>query len=162
MLSTDSASQTVISLFKTQNPDFGGNRVVTCLIKENKFTIQNLIFFQDVTNGTLDQDQTHNKCHSQLLTRASCPFFQHQHCPILSSTSTAPQFSTKPHTFYTWLSTTLPRVSIAQVSVSDPDLGTKGHVSYSFLANDPEPRALSAYVVICERTEPGGGSAVSL
>ncbi|KAB1281725.1 Protocadherin gamma-A10 [Camelus dromedarius] len=41
-----------------------------------------------------------------------------------------------------------PGASIAQVSASDPDLGPNGHVSYSIVASDLEPRALSSYVSV--------------
>ena len=41
-----------------------------------------------------------------------------------------------------------PGASIAQVSASDPDLGPNGRVSYSIVASDLEPRALSSYVSV--------------
>ncbi|VFV21511.1 protocadherin gamma-a5 [Lynx pardinus] len=41
-----------------------------------------------------------------------------------------------------------PGASIAQVSASDPDLGPNGHVSYSIVASDLEPRALASYVSV--------------
>ncbi|KAI5178815.1 Protocadherin Gamma-A11 [Manis pentadactyla] len=41
-----------------------------------------------------------------------------------------------------------PGASIAQVSASDPDLGPNGHVSYSIVASDLEPRALRSYVSV--------------
>ncbi|XP_051019952.1 protocadherin gamma-B2-like [Acomys russatus] len=41
-----------------------------------------------------------------------------------------------------------PGTSIAQVSASDPDLGSNGHVSYSIIASDLEPRILSSFVSV--------------
>ncbi|KAK2498180.1 hypothetical protein MC885_008413 [Smutsia gigantea] len=41
-----------------------------------------------------------------------------------------------------------PGASIAQVSAFDPDLGPNGQVSYSIVASDLEPRALSSYVSV--------------
>ncbi|XP_069931827.1 protocadherin gamma-B7-like [Oryctolagus cuniculus] len=41
-----------------------------------------------------------------------------------------------------------PGASIAQVSASDPDVGPNGQVSYSIVASDLEPRALSSYVSV--------------
>jgi hypothetical protein len=41
-----------------------------------------------------------------------------------------------------------PGASIEQVRASDPDLGPNGQVSYSIVASDLEPRALSSYVSV--------------
>ncbi|XP_036060646.1 protocadherin gamma-B5 isoform X15 [Onychomys torridus] len=41
-----------------------------------------------------------------------------------------------------------PGASIAQVSASDPDLGSNGHISYSIIASDLEPKSLWSYVTV--------------
>ncbi|XP_054424270.1 protocadherin gamma-B2 isoform X12 [Pteronotus mesoamericanus] len=152
-ITEDAEPGTVIALFKTHDKDSGENGKVSCLIKEKvPFRIQSSAnnYYKLVTDGTLDREQTPEYNVTITATDRGKP-------PLSSSTTitlqigdvndNAPVFQQSAYLVHV-PENNPPGASIAQVSASDPDLGPNGHVSYSIVASDLEPRALSSYVSV--------------
>nr|XP_058142043.1 protocadherin gamma-B4 isoform X21 [Dasypus novemcinctus] len=151
MIPEDSASRTVIALFKTQDPDSGENGEVTCVIQPNApFRIESSSnnYYKLVTNSALDREQIPEYNVTITATDRGRP-------PLSSSKSVtlqigdvndnAPVFQQASYVAHV-AENNPPGASIAQVSASDPDLGPNGRVSYSIVASDLGPQALSSYV----------------
>ncbi|XP_015979616.2 protocadherin gamma-B1 isoform X17 [Rousettus aegyptiacus] len=152
-ITEDAELGTAIALFKIHDKDSGENGVVTCLIKEKvPFKIQSSAnnYYKLVTDGALDREQTPEYNVTITATDKGKP-------PLSSSRSitlyigdvndNAPVFQQSAYLVHV-PENNPPGASIAQVSASDPDLGPNGHVSYSIVASDLEPRALSSYVSV--------------
>ncbi|XP_057588743.1 protocadherin gamma-B2 isoform X19 [Hippopotamus amphibius kiboko] len=152
-ITEDAEPGTVIALFKTHDKDSGENGEVTCLIKERvPFRIESSAsnYYKLVVDGALDREQTPEYTVTIAATDRGKP-------PLSSSRSVtlhisdvndnAPVFHQASYVVHV-AENNPPGASIAQVSASDPDLGPNGHVSYSIVASDLEPRALSSYVSV--------------
>ncbi|KAM5301581.1 protocadherin gamma-B7 isoform 23-T24 [Glossophaga mutica] len=149
----DAEPGTVIALFKTHDKDSGENGQVSCLIKEKvPFRIQSSAnnYYKLVTDGTLDREQTPEYNVTITATDRGKP-------PLSSSITITlhigdvndnpPVFQQSAYLVHV-PENNPPGASIAQVSASDPDLGPNGLISYSIVASDLEPRALSSYVSV--------------
>ncbi|XP_066128867.1 protocadherin gamma-B6 isoform X17 [Saccopteryx bilineata] len=149
----DSHSGMVVALFKTRDRDFGGNGEVICNIERHvpfKIDFSSNNYYKLVTDGALDRERTPE--YNIIITASD------RGKPPLSSSTTitlhitdvndnAPVFQQSAYLVHV-PENNPPGASIAQVSASDPDLGPNGHVSYSIVASDLEPRALSSYVSV--------------
>ncbi|KAM7140566.1 protocadherin gamma-B6 isoform 14-T14 [Molossus nigricans] len=149
----DSRSGMVVALFKTRDPDFGGNGEVICDIERDvpfKIYSSSNKYYKLVTDGALDRERTPE--YNVTITAVD------RGKPPLSSSTTitlritdvndnAPVFQQSAYLVHV-PENNPPGASIAQVSASDPDLGPNGHVSYAIVASDLEPRALSSYVSV--------------
>ncbi|ELV14093.1 protocadherin gamma-B7 [Tupaia chinensis] len=143
---------TVIALFKTRDRDSGENGVVRCsLSRDVPFKIHSSNrYYKLVTDASLDREQDSEYNVTITATDRGNP-------PLSSSTTVilhigdvndnAPVFQQVSYVVHV-SENNPPGASIAQVSASDPDLGPNGHVSYSIVASDLEPRALSSYVSV--------------
>ncbi|XP_075397825.1 protocadherin gamma-B6 isoform X1 [Tenrec ecaudatus] len=149
----DSLSGMVVALFKTRDRDSGGNGEVSCSIGRDvpfKIHSSSKNYYKLVTDGTLDREQTPEYNITITATDRGQP-------PLSSSTSitlyiadvndNAPVFHQASYVVHV-AENNPPGASITQVSASDPDLGPNGHVSYSIVASDLDPRALSSYVSV--------------
>ncbi|XP_062044946.1 protocadherin gamma-B2 isoform X15 [Lepus europaeus] len=152
-ITEDAKPGTVIALFKTHDKDSGENGQVTCFIKEQvPFRIESSAsnYYKLVTDGTLDREQTPEYNVTIIATDGGQP-------PLSSSSTVtlrigdvndnAPVFQQAAYVVHV-PENNPPGASIAQVSASDPDVGANGQVSYSIVASDLEPRALSSYVSV--------------
>ncbi|XP_036281186.1 protocadherin gamma-B2 isoform X12 [Pipistrellus kuhlii] len=152
-ITEDAERGTVIALFKTHDKDSGENGEVICLIKEEvPFRIQSSAknYYKLVTDGALDREHIPEYNVTITATDRGKP-------PLSSSRSVtlyirdindnAPVFQQSAYLVHV-PENNPPGASIAQVSASDPDLGPNGQVSYSIVASDLEPRALSSYVSV--------------
>ncbi|XP_075397846.1 protocadherin gamma-B2 isoform X22 [Tenrec ecaudatus] len=149
----DAEPGTVIALFKTHDKDSGENGEIVCLLKEDvPFRIESSAsnYYKLVTDGVLDREQTPK--YSIIITATdrgqpplSCSTSVTLHVSdVNDNTPVFPQTSYVVHV----AENNPPGASIAQVSASDPDLGPNGQVSYSIVASDLDPRALSSYVSV--------------
>ncbi|XP_015979613.2 protocadherin gamma-B6 isoform X15 [Rousettus aegyptiacus] len=152
-ISEDSHPGMVVALFKTRDWDFGGNGEVTCNIERDipfKISSSSNNYYKLVTDGILDREHTPDYNVTITATDKGKP-------PLSSSTTitlritdvndNAPVFQQSAYLVHV-PENNPPGASIAQVSASDPDLGLNGHVSYSIVASDLEPQALSSYVSV--------------
>ncbi|KAM9694035.1 protocadherin gamma-B2-like [Trichechus inunguis] len=152
-LPEDSPRGTVIALIKTRDRDSGENGEVYCRVFGNaEFILKSSLknYYKLVTDGTLDREQVPEYNITIMATDRGKP-------PLSSSTSITlhiadvndnfPVFHQSAYVVHV-AENNLPGAPIAQVSASDPDLGPSGQVSYSILASDLEPRALSSYVSV--------------
>ncbi|XP_018882422.2 protocadherin gamma-B6 isoform X15 [Gorilla gorilla gorilla] len=143
----------VVALFKTRDLDFGGNGEVRCNIETDipfKIYSSSNNYYKLVTDGALDREQTPEYNVTIVATDRGKP-------PLSSSRSitlyvadindNAPVFDQTSYVVHV-AENNPPGVSIAQVSASDPDLGLNGHISYSIVASDLEPLAVSSYVSV--------------
>uniref|UniRef100_A0A8C4MIM4 Protocadherin gamma subfamily B, 7 n=1 Tax=Equus asinus asinus TaxID=83772 RepID=A0A8C4MIM4_EQUAS len=149
----DSRPGMVVALFKTRDRDSRENGEVTCnLSRDVPFKIHSSSnnYYKLVTDGALDREQTPEYNVTITATDRGKP-------PLSSSTTitlhvtdvndNAPVFRQSAYLVHV-PENNPPGASIAQVSASDPDLGPNGRVSYSIVASDLEPRALSSYVSV--------------
>ncbi|XP_040831137.1 protocadherin gamma-B7 [Ochotona curzoniae] len=143
----------VIALFKTQDKDSGENGEVTCFIKEKvPFRIQSSAnnYYKIVTDGPLDREENPEYNVTITATDRGKP-------PLSSSSSVtlhigdindnAPVFQQPSYVVHV-AENNPPGASIAQVSASDPDLGSNGQVTYSIVASDLEAQTLASYVSV--------------
>nr|XP_048275537.1 protocadherin gamma-B6 isoform X13 [Myodes glareolus] len=143
----------VVALFKTRDRDIGGNGEVTCDIgKDLPFKIQasSSNYYKLVTDGAIDREQDPQYNVTITATDRGKP-------PLSSSTTitlhitdvndNAPAFQKSSYIVHV-AENNPPGASIAQVSASDPDLGSNGHISYSIIASDLEPKLLWSYVTV--------------
>ncbi|XP_054573945.1 protocadherin gamma-B5 isoform X12 [Eptesicus fuscus] len=144
---------TPIAFIKIHDRDSGENGEVNCRL-EGKVPFQIISSskssYKLVTEGTLDREQTPEYNVTITATDRGKP-------PLSSSTTitlhltdvndNAPVFQQSAYLVHV-PENNPPGASIAQVSASDPDLGPNGQVSYSIVASDLEPRALSSYVSV--------------
>ncbi|XP_074169781.1 protocadherin gamma-B2 isoform X7 [Rhinolophus sinicus] len=152
-LPEDSPPGTVIALMKTRDRDSGENGDVYCrILGETDFLLKSYSknYYKIVTDRALDREEIPEYNVTIMATDRGKP-------PLSSSTTitlhitdvndNAPVFQQSAYLVHV-AENNPPGASIAQVSASDPDLGPNGHVSYSIVASDLEPRALSSYVSV--------------
>nr|XP_020137857.1 protocadherin gamma-B2 isoform X20 [Microcebus murinus] len=152
-LPEDSPPGTVIALIKTRDRDSGENGEVYCRVLGNtKFilTSSSKNYYKLVTDKALDREEIPEYNVTITATDRGKP-------PLSSSVSitlvisdindNAPVFHQSSYAAHV-AENNPPGASIAQVSASDPDLGPNGHISYSIVASDLEPRLLSSYVSV--------------
>ncbi|XP_075825006.1 protocadherin gamma-B6 isoform X16 [Microtus pennsylvanicus] len=143
----------VVALFKTRDRDTGGNGEVTCDIgKDLPFKLQasSSNYYKLVTDGAIDREQDPQYNVTITATDRGKP-------PLSSSTTitlhitdvndNTPAFQKSSYIVHV-AENNPPGASIAQVSASDPDLGSNGHISYSIIASDLEPKLLWSYVTV--------------
>ncbi|KAM5214028.1 protocadherin gamma-B1 isoform 22-T22 [Hipposideros larvatus] len=144
---------TVIALIKVRDQDSGQNGLVTCYIQEEvpfKLESTSKNYYKLMVDSALDREQVADYNVTITATDKGKP-------SLSSSTSltlrigdindNAPVFHKGIYVVQVDENNP-PGASIAQVSASDPDMGPNGHVSYSIVASDLEPRALSSYVSV--------------
>ncbi|KAM8764463.1 protocadherin gamma-B7-like [Rhynchonycteris naso] len=149
----DSHPGMVVALFKTRDKDSRENGEVTCNLSKNvpfKIHSSSNNYYKLVTDRALDREQTPQYNVTITATDRGKP-------PLSSSTTitlhitdvndNAPVFQQSAYLVHV-PENNPPGASIARVSASDPDLGPNGHVSYSIVASDLEPRAMSSYVSV--------------
>uniref|UniRef100_A0A452Q8K5 Protocadherin gamma subfamily B, 2 n=1 Tax=Ursus americanus TaxID=9643 RepID=A0A452Q8K5_URSAM len=145
-LPEDSPPGTVIALIKTRDRDSGENgEVYCCILGRGEFILKSYSknYYKLVTDGPLDREKIPEYNITVLATDRGKP-------PLSSSISitlhiadvndNAPVFKQAFYLVHV-AENNPPGASIAQVSASDPDLGHNGHVSYSIVASDLEPRS---------------------
>ncbi|XP_075825011.1 protocadherin gamma-B5 isoform X20 [Microtus pennsylvanicus] len=149
----NAAPGTLIALIKIHDGDSGENGEVNCgLDGEVPFKIisSSKNSYKLVTDITLDRELTPE--YNVTITAID------RGKPPLSSTTkitlhigdvndNTPLFHQTSYLVYV-AENNPPGASIAQVSASDPDLGSNGDVSYSILASDLEPKSLWSYVTV--------------
>ncbi|XP_029420547.1 protocadherin gamma-B5 isoform X16 [Nannospalax galili] len=144
---------TLIALIKIHDRDSGENGEVYCRLEDEvpfKIISSSKNSYKLVTDRTLDREMTPEYNVTITATDRGKP-------SLSSSTSVtlhigdvndnAPVFHQASY-FVHVAENNPPGASIAQVSASDRDLGPNGRVSYSILASDLEPKALSSYVSV--------------
>ncbi|KAM9694038.1 protocadherin gamma-B3-like [Trichechus inunguis] len=149
----DAELGTTVALIKTHDLDSGVNGEILCQLKGNipfKIVQDTKNTYKLVTDGTLDREQTTEYNVTIMATDKGKP-------PLSSSTSVtlhiadvndnAPAFPQASYVVHV-AENNPPGASIVQVSAFDPDLGQNVRVSYSIVASDLEPRALSSYVSV--------------
>ncbi|XP_054573947.1 protocadherin gamma-B4 isoform X16 [Eptesicus fuscus] len=153
LITEDTRLGTYIALLKVRDKDSGDNGEVSCKL-EGEVPFKLLTYSRNtyklVTDGVLDREQTPEYNVTITATDRGKP-------PLSSSTTitlhltdvndNAPVFQQSAYLVHV-PENNPPGASIAQVSASDPDLGPNGQVSYSIVASDLEPRALSSYVSV--------------
>ncbi|XP_030783638.1 protocadherin gamma-B5 isoform X1 [Rhinopithecus roxellana] len=143
----------VVALFKTRDLDFGGNGEVRCNIETDipfKIYSSSNNYYKLVTDGALDREQTPEYNVTIVATDRGKPPLSSSRSITLYVTDindNAPVFDRTSYVVHV-AENNPPGASIAQVSASDPDLGLNGHISYSIVASDLEPLALSSYVSV--------------
>ncbi|XP_028383239.1 protocadherin gamma-B5 isoform X20 [Phyllostomus discolor] len=143
----------LIALIKIHDQDSGENGEVNCRLEDEvPFQIISLSksSYKLVTARALDREQIPEYNVTITATDKGKP-------PLSSSTTitvhigdvndNAPVFQQSAYLVHV-PENNPPGASIAQVSASDPDLGPNGQVSYSIVASDLEPQALSSYVSV--------------
>ncbi|XP_062044950.1 protocadherin gamma-B5 isoform X18 [Lepus europaeus] len=153
MILEDSLPGSLIALIKTHDQDSGENGEVNCRLEGDvpfKIIPSSKNSYKLVTDGTLDREQTPEYNVTIIATDRGQP-------PLSSSSTVtlrigdvndnAPVFQQAAYVVHV-PENNPPGASIAQVSASDPDVGANGQVSYSIVASDLEPRALSSYVSV--------------
>ncbi|XP_059999803.1 protocadherin gamma-B7 isoform X21 [Lagenorhynchus albirostris] len=149
----DSRPGMVVGLFKTRDQDSKENGEVTCILSRDipfKIHSSSNNYYKLVTDGALDREQTPEYNVTITATDRGKPPLSSSATITLRITDVndnAPVFHQASYVVHL-AENNLPGTSIAQVSASDPDLGPNGHISYSILASDLEPRALSSYVSV--------------
>nr|KAF6448296.1 hypothetical protein HJG63_014988 [Rousettus aegyptiacus] len=153
LIMEDTRIGTYIALLKIRDEDSGHNGEVICKLEGDvpfKLLTSSRNTYKLVTAGILDREQTPEYNVTVTATDKGKP-------PLSSSSSitlhigdvndNVPGFEEASYVVHV-AENNPPGASIAQVSASDPDLGPNGRVSYSIVASDLEPRALSSYVSV--------------
>uniref|UniRef100_A0A8C6RX97 Protocadherin gamma subfamily B, 2 n=1 Tax=Nannospalax galili TaxID=1026970 RepID=A0A8C6RX97_NANGA len=152
-LPEDSPPGTVIALIKTRDRDSGENGEVYChVLEKSEFILKSSSknYYKLVTARALDREAIPEYNVTIAATDRGKPPLSSSVIIALSISDVndnAPIFHQASY-FVHVAENNPPGASIAQVSASDPDLGPNGRVSYSILASDLEPRALSSYVSV--------------
>ncbi|KAG5209331.1 hypothetical protein JEQ12_016896 [Ovis aries] len=149
----DTKLGTHIALLKIRDKDSGHNGEVICKLEGDvpfKILASSRNTYKLVTDGVLDRERTPGYNITITATDKGKP-------PLSSSSSITlhigdvndnmPVFERASYVVHV-AENNPPGASITQVSASDPDLGPNGHVSYSIVASDLQPRALSSYVSV--------------
>ncbi|XP_042106524.1 protocadherin gamma-B2 isoform X13 [Ovis aries] len=152
-LPEDSPPGTLIALIKTKDRDSGENGEVDCqILGKAEFILKSYLknYYKLTTDRTLDREEISEYNITVMATDRGKP-------PLSSSITitlhiadvndNAPVFHQASYVVHV-PENNPPGASIAHVSASDPDLGPNGHVSYSIVASDLQPRALSSYVSV--------------
>ncbi|XP_043321139.1 protocadherin gamma-B3 isoform X20 [Cervus canadensis] len=149
----DTELGTVVALIKTHDLDSGFNGEVLCQIKGNfpfKIVQDTKNTYKLVTERVLDREKTPEYNVTITATDKGKPPLSSKRSVSLKVSDVndnAPVFHQASYVVHVPESNP-PGASIAQVNASDPDLGPNGQVSYSIVASDLEPRALSSYVSV--------------
>ncbi|XP_037658054.1 protocadherin gamma-B6 isoform X19 [Choloepus didactylus] len=149
----DSPPGMVVALFKTRDRDSGVNGEVTCnLSRDVPFKIHSFSnnYYKLVTTGPLDREQTREYNVTIMANDKGKPPLSSSKSVTLHITDVndnAPVFQQSSYLAHVAENNQL-GASIAQVCASDPDLGPNGRVSYSIVASDLGPQALSSYVSV--------------
>ncbi|KAK2498189.1 hypothetical protein MC885_008422 [Smutsia gigantea] len=152
-LPEDSPLGTVIALIKTRDRDSGENGEVQCrILGKANFILKSYSknYYKLVTGGALDREDIPEYNVTVMATdRGKPPLFSTISITlhVADVNDNAPVFQQASYVVHV-AENNPPGASIAQVSASDPDLGPNGQVSYSIVASDLEPRALSSYVSV--------------
>ncbi|XP_025779669.1 protocadherin gamma-B5-like [Puma concolor] len=160
MILENAAPGTLIALIKIYDQDSGENGEVNCRLEgEVPFQIisSSKNSYKLVIDGTLDREQTPEYNVTIRATDRGKPPLSASKSVTLIITDTndnAPVFPQASYMVHV-MENNPPGASIAQVSASDPDLGPNGHVSYSIVASDLEPRALASYVSVSAQSGSG-------
>ncbi|XP_041516131.1 protocadherin gamma-B2 isoform X16 [Microtus oregoni] len=152
-LPEDSPLGTVVALIKTRDKDSGENGDVYCNVLGNaafvlKSSSKN--YYKLVTDRTLDREEIPEYNVIVVATdRGKPPLSSNVIITLHISdvNDNAPVFHQASYVVHV-AENNPPGASIAQVSASDPDLGSNGQVSYSIIASDIEPRALLSFVSV--------------
>ncbi|XP_049729854.1 protocadherin gamma-B6 isoform X16 [Elephas maximus indicus] len=143
----------VVALFKTRDRDSGENGEVLCSIGRDipfKIHSSSTNYYKLVTDGILDREQTPEYNITITATDKGKPPLSYSTSVTLHITDVndnAPVFHQASYVVHV-PENNPPGASITHVSASDLDMGTNGQVSYSIVASDLEPRALSSYVSV--------------
>ncbi|XP_012412341.1 LOW QUALITY PROTEIN: protocadherin gamma-B5-like [Trichechus manatus latirostris] len=153
MIPENAVPETLIALIKIHDQDSGENGEVNCRLEgvvPFQIISSSKNSYKLVTDGDLDREQTPEYNVTITATDRGKP-------PLSSRTGitlhiadvndNTPVFHQASYMVHV-AENNPPGASIAQVSASDPDLGPNGHISYSILASDLEPGALSSYVSV--------------
>ncbi|XP_042120380.2 protocadherin gamma-B5 isoform X20 [Peromyscus maniculatus bairdii] len=153
MILENAAPGTLIALIKINDGDSGENGEVNCRLDgEVPFKIipSSKNSYKLVTDKTLDRELTPEYNVTITATDRGKP-------PLSSSIKVTlhigdvndnpPLFHQASYLVFV-AENNPPGASIAQVSASDPDLGSNGHISYSIIASDLEPKSLWSYVTV--------------
>ncbi|XP_069892329.1 protocadherin gamma-B6 isoform X3 [Dipodomys merriami] len=149
----DSPLGTVVAIFKTRDGDFGGNGEVKCEIEKDlpfKIHSSTTNYYKLVTDGVLDRERDPEYNLTITATDGGKPPLSSKtyiNLHVTDVNDNSPVFNQASYLVHV-AENNPPGASIAQVSASDPDLGPNGQVSYSILASDLEPGALSSYVSV--------------
>ncbi|KAF6281154.1 hypothetical protein mRhiFer1_012671 [Rhinolophus ferrumequinum] len=144
---------TVIALIKVRDQDSGQNGLVTCYIQEEvpfKLESTSKNYYKLMVDSALDREQMAEYNVTITATDKGKPSLSSATSLTLhigDVNDNAPVFHQATYVVQVDENNP-PGASITQVSASDPDLGPNGHVSYSIVASDLEPRALSSYVSV--------------
>ncbi|XP_075397836.1 protocadherin gamma-B2 isoform X12 [Tenrec ecaudatus] len=152
-LPEDSPQGTVVALMKTRDRDSGDNGDVFCHVLGNdEFILKSSSknYYKLITDGALDREQIPEYNITIIATDRGKPPLTSSTCITLHIADVNDNAPVFPQTSYVVhvAENNPPGASIAQVSASDPDLGPNGRVSYSIVASDLDPRALSSYVSV--------------
>ncbi|XP_054550285.1 protocadherin gamma-B4 isoform X33 [Talpa occidentalis] len=149
----DTKLGTHIALFKTRDKDSGQNGEVICKLEGNvpfKILSSTRNTYKLVTDGILDREQTPEYNLSITATDRGKPPLSSTviiTLPVGDVNDNWPVFQQASYLVHI-AENNPPGISIAQVSASDPDLGSNGRVSYSIVGSDLGPQALSSYVSV--------------
>ncbi|XP_052011313.1 protocadherin gamma-B1 isoform X25 [Apodemus sylvaticus] len=149
----DSVLGTVIALIKIRDKDSGQNGLVSCRIQEElPFKLQptSKNYYKLVIDKALNREQTPEYNVTITATDSGKPSLSTKTCVTVHITDindNAPVFHQASYLVHV-AENNPPGASIAQVSASDPDLGSNGLISYSIIASDLEPKALSSFVSV--------------
>ncbi|KAM9103943.1 LOW QUALITY PROTEIN: protocadherin gamma-B3-like [Megaptera novaeangliae] len=142
----------VVALIKTHDLDSGFNGEILCQLKGNfPFIVQDTKnTYKLVTDRALDREKTPEYNVTITATdKGKLPLSSKRSVTlkVADVNDNAPVFHQASYMVHV-AENNPPGASIAQVRASDPDLGPNGHVSYSIVASDLEPHALSSYVSV--------------
>ncbi|XP_057397567.1 protocadherin gamma-B4 isoform X21 [Balaenoptera acutorostrata] len=153
LIMEDTKLGTHIALLKIRDKDSGHNGEVTCKLEGDvpfKILTTSRNTYKLVTDGVLDREQTPEYNITITATDRGKPPFSSSSSITLhigDVNDNMPVFERASYVVHV-AENNPPGTSITQVRALDPDLGPNGHVSYSIVASDLEPRALSSYVSV--------------
>ncbi|XP_068392161.1 protocadherin gamma-B4 isoform X19 [Eschrichtius robustus] len=153
LIREDTKLGTHIALLKIRDKDSGHNGEVICKLEGDvpfKILTTSRNTYKLLTDGVLDREQTPEYNITITATDRGKPPFSSSSSITLhigDVNDNMPVFERASYVVHV-AENNPPGTSITQVRALDPDLGPNGHVSYSILASDLEPRALSSYVSV--------------
>ncbi|XP_006891268.1 PREDICTED: uncharacterized protein LOC102857154 [Elephantulus edwardii] len=153
LIMEDTERGTYIALLKVRDKDSGENGEVTCKLEGDspfKILTSSRNTYKLVTDGVLDRERTAEYNVTITVTDKGKPPLSSSIKVILhigDVNDNSPVFHQASYAVHV-AENNPPGASIGQVSASDPDLGPNGQISYSIVASDLEPHALSSYVSV--------------
>ncbi|XP_059773295.1 protocadherin gamma-B4 isoform X19 [Balaenoptera ricei] len=157
LIMEDTKLGTHIALLKIRDKDSGHNGEVICKLEGDvpfKILTTSRNTYKLVTDGVLDREQTPEYNITITATDRGKPPFSSSSSITLhigDVNDNMPVFERASYVVHV-AENNPPGTSITQVRALDPDLGPNGHVSYSIVASDLEPRALSSYVSVSSQS----------